>query len=124
MAEEKKPTRAERMYGKSMRIQEEEAKPHAEAEKTAGFPEKEVSSPAETVEQPTEAGAIPLHEVHAREHKDTNTRHEKERRDMNARHEQEMRSMLARHGKERGEGDKKAPVEIGASGTQPGRKAA
>lgn len=119
MAEEKKPSRAERMYGKGMRIQAEEKAPYEEAKKTAGTPEKEVSSPPETREMPTESGAIPLADVHARAHKDMNTRHEKERRDMNARQEQELRSMLSRHSKER-DGDKNMAVNVGTSGTEPG----
>ena len=139
MAEEKK-SRSERMYGKSRRIgdadegkgsgaQREERPAHAEAERTAGKPEKAASEAKgdKPEEKPAAAGggeddmaggsvhAIPMSEMHGREMKDMHTRHEKERRDMHTRHEHEHAAVRGRHEKEMSAG----LSDMGEDGTEP-----
>ena len=140
MAEDKKPTRAERMYGKGNKIkdaggdaQTEIKKPHAEAEKTAGEPEKDKPAPKEAA-KPAGGGEldmagtgenVPRTEVHGREMRDMHDRHRAELRDTHTRHEREHRAMMGRHLEEMGhEGDKKGEEPEGKSGTEPEKKAA
>lgn len=146
MAEEdKKKPRAERMYGKSPRIEKEKAEkgseaghdrslkavdgPKAEtreavsdAEATAGTPEKaELGPKEESVGMAGAADAMPVAHVHEREISEMHKRHERERRDMHTRHEQEHKEVRARHDRELGRGDadgKKPERDEGESGTE------
>ncbi len=102
---DKKPTRAEKMYGKSPKIRAAEDKPAAKKDDPpAGAKESKAAEAAEPAASQTPGeeaaegdggGGIPLADVHVRESKAMHTRHQQEYSKMVRRHASERDSAPA-----------------------------
>ncbi len=86
---EKKPSRAERMYSKPLRIKDAEAREEKSEPASERKAEAEEGPSGESKES-IGAPHVPLHEVHVREMKAMHTRHNSEYRDMVRRHAKEL----------------------------------
>jgi hypothetical protein len=83
---DKKPTRAEKMYGKSPKISAAESKPKAETKGEEAAEPAAAQTPGEEAAEGDGGGAIPMADVHVRESKAMHTRHQQEYSKMVRRH--------------------------------------
>jgi hypothetical protein len=94
MADEpKKPSRAERMYGKGAKIRAAEdvkAAPKPESKTAEAAEPRSKQTPQEEAAEGDGGGGIPISDVHVRESKAMHTRHQ-----------QEYSALVRRHAKER-----------------------
>lgn len=120
MAEEKKASRGERMYGRSPKIspiEEEETESAGERRREKESPRGEAGEEVAEMAENVGAGSIPIHEVQIREMKALHTRHQSEYRDMLRRHATEATGGGGHSGaKASGESTYKEK-DVGKSGT-------
>lgn len=122
MAEDKKPSRGERMYGKSPKIspiEEEKSESEAEKSREKASPRGEAGEEVAELAENVGAGSIPIHEVQIREMKALHTRHQQEYRDMLRRHATEATGGGGHTGAKASGESTYSEKNVGKSGTEP-----